>query len=88
MNTSFSQNFPLYHQFHDEGIAEGKAVGIAEGEAVGLRESFTLIWQARFGALPDDTTPSLEAATVDDLKALVAQAVTATQDQIRTQLGM
>ena len=96
MNTSFSQNFPLYHQFHDEGIAEGKAqgqavgiaIGKAEGEAVGLRESFTLIWQARFGALPEDMAPHLETATVDELKALVAQAVTATQDQIRTQLGM
>ena len=84
MSTTFVENFPLYWQFHDQG----EAIGEVRGEAQGLRESFSLIWQARFGPLPEDVAASLDVAEIAHLKSLITYAVTETQEQLRTLLGL
>ena len=90
MDTSFSQNFPLYHKFRNEGFAEGKAVGIVEGEAKGeaqgLRESFELLWQVRFGTPPERLLEKIDSLDTPALKAIIRQMATASEEQIREQL--
>lgn len=80
MSTEIIKDSALYQRAVREGIEQGKA------EA--LRSAITVILRQRFGELPVDMTEALGRENAAALEAVLASAVTASIEQIRTQLGL
>jgi len=72
-----------------QGIAEGEAKGIAEGKVEGEATAITLLWQARFGSMPEEVAAALRGAREDHIqRILLAFAKGPTEDEVRAILGV
>lgn len=86
MNTDIIETSSLYQEILARGRDQGIEQGIERGREQGVQheaaEAVRVVLRSRFGELPPEIEAAIRAADVDHLHAALAQAVTATRDEL------
>jgi predicted transposase YdaD len=86
MNTDIIETSSLYQEILARGRDQGIEQGIERGQEQGVQheaaEAVRVVLRSRFGELPPEIEAAIRAADVDHLHAALAQAVTATRDEL------
>lgn len=78
MNTEIIETSSLYQEILDRGREQGREQGVQHEAAEAVR----VVLRSRFGELTPEVAAAISGADVDHLHAALAQAVTATRDDL------
>ncbi|MGZ3667513.1 MAG: hypothetical protein ACXVCO_03290 [Ktedonobacterales bacterium] len=82
MNTDIIETSSLYQEILARGREQGIEQGIEQGVQHEAAEAVRVVLRSRFGELTPEIEGAISGADVDHLHAALAQAVTATRDDL------